>query len=190
MKKNPFYLENRTVLKIFIMIILLFLSACSDEANGKSRIAGIGDEFPDVTLMSISGEQVASKALFADKVVVLNLWATWCPPCRKEMPDLVKLSTLLPKDQYMVVGIAADHNLNDVQSYVSEKGVSFPIYWDPSGGVIAGPLLGTYRYPETFVINRKGVIVEKVVGAFPWADEKIISLLKEVHATGKVAAPS
>jgi thiol-disulfide isomerase/thioredoxin len=140
-------------------------------------------------LLSTSGEIEDSKTLFADKVVVLNLWATWCPPCRKEMPDLVRLSKLLPKDKFLVVGLSVDNNLEDVRSYISEMNIPFPMFWDIGGQQISAPILKAFRYPETFVLNREGVLVKKVTGIFPWASPEIIAVLKDIQRTGEVPNP-
>jgi len=140
-------------------------------------------------MLSTSGEVTDSKVLFQDKVVILNVWATWCPPCRKEMPDLVRLSELLPKDKFLVVGLSVDNNPEDIQSYIKEMNIPIPMFWDAGGQHIAGPVLKAYRYPETFVFNRKGVLVEQVVGIFPWASPEVIAILEEIQRTDKVLKP-
>ena len=144
---------------------------------------------PAIQLLSTSGEITDSKALFSDKVVVLNLWATWCPPCRKEMPDLVRLADLLPKDQFLVVGLSVDNNLEDVQNYIKEMNIPIPMFWDAGGQSIAAPILKAFRYPETFVFNRKGMLVERVVGTFPWASPKVIAVLEAIQRTDKMLKP-
>ena len=171
---------------VMLLAVLLGLSACSDEAVPTAKI---GEKMPSFPIMSLSGEVVDSQKLFAGKVVVFNAWATWCPPCRKEMPDLVRLSKLLPADKFMVVGLSVDNNLEDVKAFVSEQNVTFPMYWDEGGSKIASPILRSFRFPETYILNAEGVIVEKVAGAFPWASPEIIAILKVIQKTGKVPAP-
>lgn len=169
-----------------LLVMLLGLSACSEEA---APVATKGEKMPNFPLMSLSGEVIDSDKLFAGKVVVLNAWATWCPPCRKEMPDLVALSNLLPADKFLVVGLSVDNNLADVKTFVDEEHVTFPMYWDEGGAKIANRILKSFRFPETYILNADGVIVEKVAGAFPWASPEIISILKVIQRTGKVPAP-
>ncbi|NWF35425.1 TlpA disulfide reductase family protein [Mariprofundus sp. KV] len=168
-----------------MLAIMLGLSACSEEA---APVATKGEKMPNFPMMSLSGEVVDSDKLFAGKVVVLNAWATWCPPCRKEMPDLVALSNLLPADKFLVVGLSVDNNLEDVKRFVDEEHVTFPMYWDEGGSKIANRILKSFRFPETYILNAEGVIVEKVAGAFPWASPEIISILKVIQRTGKVPA--
>jgi len=166
------------------LFFLTVLSGCSD--NQVNTLPEKDKPMPSFSMLSLSGGKVSSTELFKDKVVVLNIWATWCPPCRDEMPDLVKLSTMLPQDKFLVVGLATDKNLQHVQGFVKEHGVSFPIYWDDGGKAIAADVLGVTRYPETFVLNRKGILVEKVVGGFPWAAPQMRKILTAIYETGGV----
>ena len=182
-KKHPY------IRYALLLAVSWLLGACSDETVKQPASVSIGNPLPAIELLSTSGEVADSKTLFADKVVVLNLWATWCPPCRKEMPDLIRLSELLPKDKFLVVGLSIDNNLEDVQNYINEMDIPFPMFWDIGGQQIAAPILKAFRYPETFVFNRQGVLVEKVTGIFPWASPEIIAVLKDIQRTGKVPAP-
>ncbi len=174
---------------VILLLVGLLLGACSSETEKQTTTVSIGSALPTIQLLSTSGQITDSQSLFKDKVVILNLWATWCPPCRKEMPDLIRLSELLPKDNFLVVGISVDNNLDDVQSYMNKMKIPFSIFWDAGGQKIASPILMSFRYPETFVFNRKGILVEKVTGAFPWASPEIIAILEEIQHTGKVPKP-
>ncbi|MDX8390363.1 MAG: TlpA disulfide reductase family protein [Mariprofundaceae bacterium] len=168
---------------IATILYLLLLVSCSNE-----RVQAVvkGSTFPAVQLHTLSGDMVSSKILFADKVVVFNVWATWCPPCVKEMPDLVQLSKLLSDEKFMVVSLAVDNSIEDVRQFVKERNISFPVFWDQGGKNIASEKLRTFKYPETFIINRNGSIVEKVIGAFPWADPEVVKMLDEIYETGRV----
>jgi len=171
----------------FLMLgLMLSLSGCSEETVA---VAKIGEKMPPFQMMSLSGEMVDSQKLFAGKVVVFNAWATWCPPCRKEMPDLQRLSQLLPADKFLVAGLSVDNNLEDVKSFVSEQNVTFPMFWDEGGSKISNPIIRSFRFPETYILNADGIIVEKVAGAFPWASPEIIGILKVIQKTGKAPAP-
>jgi len=166
------------------LLLLVSLSACSEDKV--TALPEKGKAMPSFSMTSLSGEKIRSTNLFKDKVVVLNIWATWCPPCRNEMPDLIKLSEMLPKDKFLVVGLATDQGIQQVQDFVTEHHVSFPIYWDKGGKAIVSDVLGVTRYPETFVLNRKGVFVEKVVGGFPWSDPQMKTILQAIYDTGGI----
>ncbi len=175
---------------LFLLAAGWLLAACGDETVKQPVSVSIGNPLPAIQLLSTSGEVVDSKALFKDKVIVLNLWATWCPPCRKEMPDLIRLSELLPKDKFLVVGLSIDNNLEDVQKYMSGIDIPFPMFWDTGGQKIASPIFKAFKYPQTFVFNRKGVLVEKILGIFPWASPDAIAALEEIQRTNKVLKPT
>jgi len=169
---------------VALIALTLLLNACSEEQS--QPFPKIGGAFPELEMRSLSGEKVNSRQFFADKVVVFNVWATWCPPCRKEMPDLIRLSKILPDEKFLVIGLVTDSNEEDVKAYVRKHGVSFPTFWDRGGSTIGGPLLGAHRYPETFVLNRSGTVIEKVTGAFPWSDPEMVEILNSIYETGHI----
>ena len=145
---------------------------------------------PTFQMQRLDGKAVDSHTQFAGKVIILNVWATWCPPCRKEMPDLVRLSRLLPSNKFTVIGLAADNNPDDVRAFIKDQHIPFPIFWDKGGKQLAGPQLGVFKYPETFIINRRGVYVEKIIGGFPWASPRTVAILNSIYKTGKIPEPS
>lgn len=175
---------------LLLLAVGSLLGACSSEIEKQPTSVDIGDTLPAIQLLSTSGVVTDSKPLFKDKVIILNLWATWCPPCRKEMPDLVRLSELLPKDKFLVVGLSIDNNLEDVQKYMDGIDIPFPMFWDTGGRKIASPIFKAFKYPQTFIFNRKGVMVKKVLGIFPWASPEVIAKLEEIQRTGKVLKPA
>lgn len=177
------------------LLLGAMLTACgSDENTGgnatNTNAASSFEQgiFPNMSLRTLDGAEIQTAEVFADKVVVFNVWATWCPPCRHEMPDLVRLSALLPKDKYVVVGLAADNDVEDVKAYVAEHGISFPVYWD-EGGKLAAKMLKVHRYPETFLVDNQGRIASKVVGAVPWADPENVSFIENLYSTAAVDMP-
>jgi len=171
------------VKKTLLLVLVLLLVSCSSPAN---HVVGKGDMLPSMKLYDLSGDVSYSDELFKGKVIVFNIWATWCPPCRKEMPDLLKLSQILPKKRFMVVALSVDENLDDVKTFVHEHGLTFPVFWDQGGTIIGGSKLGVFKYPETLVMNRQGKVVTKVIGAYPWARADIIKALKYIARYGDI----
>ncbi|MDX8377211.1 MAG: TlpA disulfide reductase family protein [Mariprofundales bacterium] len=171
---------NKTRL-IFILAILAFAlatSACSEQmsSNNSNTVIDKGDIFPSLVLQDLSGGSSESGVLFANKVIVLNVWATWCPPCRAEMPDLVKLDAILDTKNFAVIGLSTDRNIDQVQQFVNEKKLHFPMFWDQSGRQMAE--LGVHNYPTTYIIDSHGKVIDKIIGAYPWADARMIARLK------------
>ncbi len=172
--------------KGILFVVLLTLAACN--SSPANHVVDKGDTLPAMKLHDLSGKTVYSRELFAGKVIIFNIWATWCPPCRKEMPDLLRLSQILPKNRFMVAALSVDKNLDDVKAFVREHGLTFPVFWDQDGRTIAEPELGVFKYPETLVINREGKVVTKVIGAYPWASTETISALKYIAKYGGIPA--
>ncbi|PIP01438.1 MAG: hypothetical protein COW18_10365 [Zetaproteobacteria bacterium CG12_big_fil_rev_8_21_14_0_65_54_13] len=174
-----------------LAILAGWLAACSGEPGGSATTLPVKNQpMPLFQMSTLDGKAVDSHKLFAGKVVILNVWATWCPPCRKEMPDLIRLSRLLPANKFLVVGLAADNQIEDVRTFIEEQHIPFPIYWDRGGKQVAGPQLGAYKFPETFIINRRGLYVEKINGAFPWASPQTVAILNAIYNTGKIPDPA
>jgi len=123
----------------------------------------------DITLQTLDGESLKLSD-FADKVVVLNIWATWCGPCRLEMPDLVKLNHEYKARGLVVLGLATTYNERNnpqqVKDFVRTQNVDYRIIWDD--GSLAGPLVqavgGKSVIPQSFVISRDGRIVKHFSG--------------------------
>jgi thiol-disulfide isomerase/thioredoxin len=123
----------------------------------------------ETSVKTIDGESLKLSD-YADKVVVLNIWATWCGPCRLEMPELVKISNEYKARGLVVLGIATTYNeQNDpqrVKNYVKSQNVPYKIIWDD--GTLAAPLVEAVQarsvIPQSFVISRDGRIVKHFSG--------------------------
>lgn len=117
------------------------------------------------------------------KVVVLNFWASWCPPCVSETPSLNELQQWIASRGGTVLGISADTDPGAYQKFLKDYGVIFPTYRDPAEkGILSqiGLSYGTQMYPETYIINRQGRIVRKIVGPQDWTSPAMIAYLNSV----------
>jgi thiol-disulfide isomerase/thioredoxin len=129
----------------------------------------IPTELREASLQTIDGGSLKLSD-FSDKVVVVNIWATWCGPCRMEMPELIKMSNEYKSRGLVVLGLATTYNeQNDpqrVKDYVKDQNVPYKIIWDD--GTLAGPLVeavhGRSVIPQSFVISRDGKIVKHFSG--------------------------
>lgn len=139
---------------------------------------GEGSVAPDVTLRALSGETVTLSKL-RGKVVVLNFWATWCPPCKAEMPSMDKLNTQLKGSNFVMLAVNADEDGREaVAAFVKQNPHSFQVLLDE--GARAQQLYGVYRFPETFIIGKDGVITDRVIGAIDWASADAVKYLKSL----------
>ncbi|MGB9431984.1 MAG: TlpA disulfide reductase family protein [Candidatus Acidiferrum sp.] len=113
------------------------------------------------------------------KVIVLNFWATWCPPCVEETPALNRLQQYIAARNGVVVGVAADRDQAAYEKFLRDNSVVFPTYRDPgTDDDRRSPIAqdyGTSMYPETYIINRKGVILRKIIGPQDWNSPEMLA---------------
>ncbi len=133
---------------------------------------------PGVRFQTADGAPL-SLADFRGKLVLLNVWATWCAPCRKEMPTLDSLQTRLGSETFEVVALSIDRGgLGPVQKFYSEIGIgNLKIYLDPSDGVTR--TLGLFGLPTTLLIDPQGQEIGRLVGPAEWDSPETIELIRQ-----------
>lgn len=162
-------------MKNLILIISMFLligmgPSLPGNAAGTSPLNSnnsINSKAPDFTLKDLNGKTVSLSAL-RGKVVILNFWATWCPPCRAEMPSLNRLYHMFKPRGLEVVAVSTDRSINDIKDFLENHRVDFPILIDSDRS--ASKQYRVFSMPTTFLINKNGVIVEKFYGEYDWTE--------------------
>jgi cytochrome c biogenesis protein CcmG/thiol:disulfide interchange protein DsbE len=143
----------------------------------------VGSTAPDFKAVALPGGRPASIKDYRGKVVLLNIWATWCPPCKVEMPSMEQLHHRLAGTDFALVAVSIDEEDSTVvNAFVKEMGLTFPVLHNRDGKI--RQLYQTTGVPESFVIDRDGVIVKKVIGAADWAapvNENLIRRLLDAH---------
>ena len=122
------------------------------------------------------GSQSADLSKLRGKVVVLNIWATWCPPCIEELPSLEELQRRMP--QVAVVAISTDEDEAAYKRFLTEHHVELKTVRDGQQRVNA--LYGSFRYPETYVIDRNGMLRRKFIGPQTWTSPEIMDYLSKL----------
>ncbi|PYU16343.1 MAG: TlpA family protein disulfide reductase [Acidobacteria bacterium] len=112
------------------------------------------------------------------KVVVLNFWATWCPPCVEEMPSLNRLQQHLAPQGVTVLGVSVDDDAAAYDRFLRAQGIHFPTYRDPSKKIALK--YGTSMYPETYIIGRNGRIARKIIGPQNWDSPELLAYLQSL----------
>ncbi|HEY6269982.1 MAG TPA: TlpA disulfide reductase family protein [Candidatus Acidoferrum sp.] len=162
-----------------VAIGVVFLFAMPSYRQGEASIAG-------TTARDFSLEIEGKPAHLADlkgKVVVLNFWATWCPPCVEETPALNRLQKRIEARNGVVLGVAADEDLAAYEKFLREQGVVFKSYRDPLTRDNHSPIAqsyGTSMYPETYVIDRHGKIARKFVGFQQWDSLEMLAYFDSI----------
>jgi cytochrome c biogenesis protein CcmG/thiol:disulfide interchange protein DsbE len=153
------------VLAFVIGVIAVF--ARPSYRQGEASIAG---QTPRNFALEINGKPGHLSDL-RGKVVVLNFWASWCPPCVQEAPSLNRLQKYLEPRNALVLGVAADEDPRAFSKFLIDQGLTFPTYRDPGTKERVSPIAlsyGTSIIPETYIIERRGKIARKVIGAQEW----------------------
>ena len=153
------------------------LAGCS-ESKPPDRLV-MGQAFPALSLQGIDGKQIPLAA-FHGKLVVLNVWATWCPPCRKELPSLQRLSHSLDDKRFAIVGLSLDQDNVAVREYLHDRGVTYVNFLDRNLD-IAKNVLGMKAYPDTFFIGPDGTLLGRVVGAIDWDNSRMLQALEAAY---------
>ncbi len=149
------------------------LAAC-DQGPPADRLVE-GRPFPYLTLQEFDGG-TRSLEDYRGRVVILNVWATWCPPCRRELPGLERLHQRLDPDGFAVIGLSVDGDADIAREFLLDRGVTFRSYFDRDGAA-ADRVLGIRIYPDTFILSADGVLLRKFVGEREWDDPALIEAL-------------
>jgi len=159
------------------IVAICALVGCT-ESKPPDRLV-TGQAFPALSLQGLDGKQVPLTA-FRGKLVVLNVWATWCPPCRKELPSLQRLSLSLDKGRFVIVGLSLDQDNVAVREYLHDRGVTYVNFLDRNLD-IAKNVLGMKAYPDTFFIGPDGTLLGRVVGAIDWDNSRMLQALESAY---------
>jgi len=186
---------------IFLLpLLVLFLAGCGNDssANGATQERGssaggskleeklgrLGFQTPteelqavDFSLEDLAGGETALSS-FTGKVIFLNFWATWCGPCRAEIPSMEQLYVELRDEGFTILAVNSQEAVNQVSNFVKETGMSFPVLLDGTGRV--GAAYSVRAIPTTYIIDPQGAIRGRMVGTRDWYSPEIISLVKEL----------
>jgi peroxiredoxin len=159
-------------------------ASCSAVCQLRPAYAGSDRKAPDFELPDINGARVKLSS-FRGKVVVLNFWTKSCEPCKEEMPAIAELAKIAQtRGDFVVLTVSTDEGpdaVRDMLKVLLNGDVPFPVLFDPESSVVAG-LYGTHLFPETWIIDRDGVIRARVDGAKDWSSTVAIEVINKVAA--------
>ena len=135
----------------------------------------LNEDFPNVMFMD-SDENLKHMDDYLGRVVLLNFWASWCPPCVAEMPAMGRLAAELEGTDFVMLPVNVEESFEHVEKFVEEFEISFPVYFDIPG--IAARDVGISSLPTSVLIDRDGRARAAVVGAIEWDDKEIIDMMK------------
>jgi len=133
--------------------------------------------FQDFRVTTMSGTS-KTRASVKGKVVLLNFWATWCPPCREEIPSIESLGKLMTGSNFEIFAVNLGDDAQTVKKFVAEQKMTFPVYLDPKN-----TLAKTYAsqgIPTTYLIDKDGKFIAGMVGSFNYTNPELVAVLKEL----------
>ncbi len=163
------------------IVIFLYLYVSFINRAHRSFVL-VGDPAPAFTFPSLDGKTV-SLADYKGKVVFVNIWATWCPPCREEMPSMEKLYRQLKGEDigkdFEILAISVDSTgAKDVGPFMEKLNLTFPALLDPRGTI--QDLYGTTGLPESYIIGRDGIIEKIVIGPLDWTTPQSVQFFRDL----------
>ena len=156
---------------VLLAFILLWVGCYSG-----SRPPRIGSTAPDFIVQD--ADRKVELRDYRGKIVVLNFWATWCPPCVEEMPSLVQLQQRFKNKGVTVVGVSVDADGDAYHKFLKDHGIDFLTVRDADQK--SNNLYGTFKFPETYIIDRNGVLRRKFIGAVDWSQPEIVDFLNKL----------
>jgi thiol-disulfide isomerase/thioredoxin len=173
----------RVVERLFIVVIVLALGACED-AMPPLKVR-IGQPVPPLAVQDLHNQPESLKP-HPGKLLMINVWATWCGSCRHEMPSLQRLAAQLGTDRLELVGLSVDMDEHVVREYLIENKITFPSFLDRNQRAVNG-VLGVRVFPSTFFVGPDGRLVKVIEG---WRDWDTPELLDTIGALLPRPAPS
>ncbi|OGF61436.1 MAG: hypothetical protein A2Y62_12075 [Candidatus Fischerbacteria bacterium RBG_13_37_8] len=139
-----------------------------------------GMQIPSFSIYSLGGKEF-SKENFKGKVVLINFWASWCKPCIEEFPLLIRLRNKFSADKMEMLLVNIGENNEEIRKFLQDNKFDIPVYRDPRAQM--SKQFGTFKYPETYIVDKNGVLRKKVIGQLNWVEDDILpfmeGLLKE-----------
>lgn len=168
----------KKLLVVFCCVAALVSGCSKGKTDGPAKSVAEKSQVPDISVVSLDNQQLTLSSL-KGKVVLLNFWATWCPPCREEIPSMMKLNKFMSGKPYQMVCVSVDEGgKKAIEEFFKNSGFSLPAYLDPTGQ--AAKTYGITGVPETFVIDKNGILVKKVIGGLDWNSPEVISFLEDL----------
>ena len=163
-------MSKTNALKAAVLIVILGTAAYFALRQIAPRPVAIGDQAPDFSVPALPTGSLDLKN-YRGQIVVLNFWATWCPPCVEETPSLERFAEKMHDRGVTVLSISVDENQKALEDFILEYHISFPVGRDPSRSLPAR--YGTFLFPETYILDRRGRVADKIANSADWDDARL-----------------
>jgi thiol-disulfide isomerase/thioredoxin len=166
---------------VAVLCLSIFLVGAGADLFSKGDIKPIKDQkkVPNISLESLRGGNVELKNVIKGKVVFLNFWATWCGPCKEEMPSMEALYKQFKDKDFVFLTVSVDYEgLNPVKAFIDKNQYTFPVLLDPKSDTL--DLFAVTRIPTTFIIDKEGRMIGRAIGPKNWKSPEVESILNQL----------
>ena len=162
-------------LQIFFILVLFALLTLTAQAGELKPYKG--KPLPDFSLMDLKGEK-HSLSDYKGKVVLLNFWATWCPPCVKEMPSMQRLQDKYQSKDFEILAVNMGEDSTTIEIFLQKMTLNFPILLDSDGAILKQWKI--FAFPTTFLVDREGNIAYALFGGLEWDSPEAVAVVDEL----------
>ncbi len=167
---QPFSAAARTATLLPLALFVGLLAGCHHAAR-------VGKRAPDFSVRTLNG-RIRTLASYHGRVLILNFWATWCPPCIAEIPSLNRLHALIHGQPVSLLAISIDKDPAAYRKFLKDWKIGFATARDPSEAIMHR--YGTRKIPETYIIGPNGQVRRKIVSASNWTDPEMVRYLTDL----------
>lgn len=160
---------------VFLLLMCTALNGCQKKKAGLGR-AVLNEPAPKFSLYDTTGKKFDLAAM-RGRVVFINFWATWCPPCRAEMPSILRLYQKKEGKSFVLVTILTNDDPANARAFYKAIGGSLPTLLDPDQKV--GNAFGITGVPETYIVDKHGILRKKIIGGWEWDSPEAIQLINK-----------
>ncbi len=170
-------MSKSNALKLAVLVVIVGAATYFAVRQRAPHPLEVGDSAPDFSVPAFPAGSLELGA-YQQQVVLINFWATWCPPCVEEAPSLERFAERVRPEGVVVLGVSVDEDPAALKEFIEQYHLTYPIGRNPDRSLPAR--FGTVQFPETYILDRHGRLAEKVVGAIDWDDPRILSFVTEL----------
>ncbi|MGP1454497.1 MAG: TlpA disulfide reductase family protein [Treponema sp.] len=184
MKKNLYHTFG--FILVAVVCMSCFVKKAHANTTSKSKLSDLASygfyvyekpmDLVDFNLPSLDGAAAIKPESFTGKIGLLNFWATWCPPCRSEMPSIERLYKAMDKEKFIIAAINVGETQTTVAEFMQKNSYTFPTYLDEKNTIAS--ILAARGIPITYVINKAGKVIAVRPGAMEYDQPKLMEIFK------------
>jgi peroxiredoxin len=186
-RKNTQLLLTILIVLVASVLLIVFLKQERGSIIKTAKMIQPGFKVPNFTFPDLNGKEV-SLSDQRGKVLLVNVWATWCPPCRREMPSMQRLYKKFKGKNFEILAVSIDsEGRKAVEPFMRKMNLTFPALLDP--GETIRSLYGITGVPESFIIDQQGILVEKIIGPINWATPEVFQFIQDLILKTRSSSP-